>query len=159
MLEQQDKVVAFCTLGQLLAPVVETLILLDRLLYLREQGRHGQGCQGDPPPPLFPLSLDPSLCSPDSPLPFTQVSTVPLCPSLTPGSPRGTWCWWPHGRHWPRCWPGWTRTARMGTAARTGTAARMRIWRKQSPPGWGRTPKALGTEHNKPRISMVWGWV
>ncbi|NXD44914.1 RRNAD protein, partial [Copsychus sechellarum] len=40
MLEQQHKVVAFCTLGQLLAPVVETLILLDRLLYLREQGLH-----------------------------------------------------------------------------------------------------------------------
>ncbi|XP_050840665.1 methyltransferase-like protein 25B isoform X2 [Serinus canaria] len=38
MLEQQHKVVAFYTLGQLLAPVVETLILLDRLLYLREQG-------------------------------------------------------------------------------------------------------------------------
>ncbi|NXL72340.1 RRNAD protein, partial [Leptocoma aspasia] len=40
MLEQQHKVVAFCTLGQLLAPAVETLILLDRLLYLREQGFH-----------------------------------------------------------------------------------------------------------------------
>ncbi|NXC11488.1 RRNAD protein, partial [Orthonyx spaldingii] len=38
MLEQQHKVVAFCTLGQLLAPAAETLILLDRLLYLREQG-------------------------------------------------------------------------------------------------------------------------
>ncbi|NXT15735.1 RRNAD protein, partial [Prunella fulvescens] len=40
MLEQQHKVVAFCTLGHLLAPLVETLILLDRLLYLREQGFH-----------------------------------------------------------------------------------------------------------------------
>ncbi|NXU00625.1 RRNAD protein, partial [Buphagus erythrorhynchus] len=40
MLEQQHKVVAFCTLVQLLAPAVETLILLDRLLYLREQGFH-----------------------------------------------------------------------------------------------------------------------
>ncbi|NWH41461.1 RRNAD protein, partial [Chloropsis hardwickii] len=40
MREQQHKVVAFCTLGQLLAPVVETLILLDRLLYLRERGFH-----------------------------------------------------------------------------------------------------------------------
>ncbi|NXF27651.1 RRNAD protein, partial [Rhodinocichla rosea] len=40
MLEQQHKVVAFCTLGQLLAPAVETLILLDRLLFLREQGFH-----------------------------------------------------------------------------------------------------------------------
>nr|XP_031362768.1 protein RRNAD1 [Lonchura striata domestica] len=62
MLEQQHKVVAFCTLGQLLAPAVETLILLDRLLYLREQGGHGHGRQGDPPL-LFPLSLDPCLCS------------------------------------------------------------------------------------------------
>ncbi|KAM9214825.1 methyltransferase-like protein 25B [Leptosomus discolor] len=38
MLEQQDKVVAFFSLTLLLAPLVETLILLDRLLYLREQG-------------------------------------------------------------------------------------------------------------------------
>ncbi|NWI33776.1 RRNAD protein, partial [Sula dactylatra] len=40
MLEQQHKVVAFFSLTQLLAPLVETLILLDRLLYLREQGFH-----------------------------------------------------------------------------------------------------------------------
>ncbi|XP_069735023.1 methyltransferase-like protein 25B [Phaenicophaeus curvirostris] len=40
MLEQQHKVVAFFTLTQLLAPLVETLILLDRLLFLREQGFH-----------------------------------------------------------------------------------------------------------------------
>ncbi|XP_068270610.1 methyltransferase-like protein 25B [Nyctibius grandis] len=38
MLEQQHKVVAFFSLSLLLAPLVETLILLDRLLYLREQG-------------------------------------------------------------------------------------------------------------------------
>ncbi|NWR63677.1 RRNAD protein, partial [Bucorvus abyssinicus] len=38
MLEQQHKVVAFFSLMLLLAPLVETLILLDRLLYLREQG-------------------------------------------------------------------------------------------------------------------------
>lgn len=42
MLEQQHKVVAFFSLTLLLAPLVETLILLDRLLYLREQG----GCWG-----------------------------------------------------------------------------------------------------------------
>ncbi|NXX52529.1 RRNAD protein, partial [Scopus umbretta] len=42
MLEQQHKVVAFFSLTLLLAPLVETLILLDRLLYLREQG----GCRG-----------------------------------------------------------------------------------------------------------------
>ncbi|NWX10790.1 RRNAD protein, partial [Caloenas nicobarica] len=40
MLEQQHKVVAFLSLVLLLAPLVETLILLDRLLYLREQGFH-----------------------------------------------------------------------------------------------------------------------
>ncbi|XP_065713862.1 methyltransferase-like protein 25B [Patagioenas fasciata] len=40
MLEQQHKVVAFLSLALLLAPLVETLILLDRLLYLREQGFH-----------------------------------------------------------------------------------------------------------------------
>ncbi|NWW84772.1 RRNAD protein, partial [Rhynochetos jubatus] len=40
MLEQQHKVVAFFSLTLLLAPLVETLILLDRLLYLREQGFH-----------------------------------------------------------------------------------------------------------------------
>ncbi|KAM6106395.1 methyltransferase-like protein 25B [Pterocles gutturalis] len=38
MLGQQHKVVAFFSLVLLLAPLVETLILLDRLLYLREQG-------------------------------------------------------------------------------------------------------------------------
>ncbi|NXI63870.1 RRNAD protein, partial [Anseranas semipalmata] len=38
MLGQQHKVVAFFSLALLLAPLVETLILLDRLLYLREQG-------------------------------------------------------------------------------------------------------------------------
>lgn len=38
MLCQQHKVVAFFSLVLLLAPLVETLILLDRLLYLREQG-------------------------------------------------------------------------------------------------------------------------
>ncbi|XP_009462740.1 PREDICTED: protein RRNAD1 [Nipponia nippon] len=40
MLEQQHKVVAFFSLTLLLAPLVETLILLDRLLYLRERGFH-----------------------------------------------------------------------------------------------------------------------
>ncbi|XP_031462133.1 protein RRNAD1 isoform X2 [Phasianus colchicus] len=38
MLCQQHKVVAFFSLVLLLAPLVETLILLDRILYLREQG-------------------------------------------------------------------------------------------------------------------------
>lgn len=39
MLAQQQKVVAFFTLSLLLAPLVETLILLDRMIYLQEQGK------------------------------------------------------------------------------------------------------------------------
>lgn len=35
---QGNRVVAFFSLALLLAPLVETLILLDRLLYLQEQG-------------------------------------------------------------------------------------------------------------------------
>ncbi|NXC23217.1 RRNAD protein, partial [Corythaeola cristata] len=60
MLEQQHKVVAFFSLTLLLAPLVETLILLDRLLYLREQG----GCRGGTgegvaalPVPTLPLPV------------------------------------------------------------------------------------------------------
>lgn len=88
MLEQQHKVVAFCTLGQLLAPAVETLILLDRLLYLREQGGHGQGCQGDPPSPIS------SLPGPLSPLSRLSLAFFPgfhcaLVPLFNPRfSPR-----------------------------------------------------------------------
>lgn len=35
---QENRVVAFFSLALLLAPLVETLILLDRMLYLQEQG-------------------------------------------------------------------------------------------------------------------------
>lgn len=35
---QENRVVAFFSLALLLAPLVETLILLDRLLHLQEQG-------------------------------------------------------------------------------------------------------------------------
>lgn len=35
---QENRVVAFFSLALLLAPLVETLILLDRLLYIQEQG-------------------------------------------------------------------------------------------------------------------------
>lgn len=38
---QENRVVAFFSLALLLAPLVETLILLDRLLYLQEQGKGG----------------------------------------------------------------------------------------------------------------------
>ncbi|XP_012375942.1 methyltransferase-like protein 25B isoform X1 [Dasypus novemcinctus] len=39
---QEHRVVAFFSLALLLAPLVETLILLDRLLYLQEQGFHAE---------------------------------------------------------------------------------------------------------------------
>ncbi|XP_029791817.1 protein RRNAD1 isoform X1 [Suricata suricatta] len=39
---QEDRVVAFFSLALLLAPLVETLILLDRLLYLQEQDFHAE---------------------------------------------------------------------------------------------------------------------
>ena len=63
MLEQQHKVVAFFSLTLLLAPLVETLILLDRLLYLRERGgcRDGGGGEGTAalpgPVPTLPLPV------------------------------------------------------------------------------------------------------
>ncbi|XP_021232321.1 protein RRNAD1 isoform X5 [Numida meleagris] len=46
----------------------------------------------------------------------SKVSSAPLCPSSTPGSPHATWCWWPHGYHWMQCCQAWTRTVvRMKT--------------------------------------------
>ncbi|XP_042537525.1 protein RRNAD1 isoform X2 [Dipodomys spectabilis] len=39
---QENRVVAFFSLALLMAPLVETLILLDRLLYLQEQGFHAE---------------------------------------------------------------------------------------------------------------------
>ncbi|XP_004778535.1 protein RRNAD1 isoform X1 [Mustela putorius furo] len=41
-LSQENRVVAFFSLALLLAPLVESLILLDRLLYLQEQGFHAE---------------------------------------------------------------------------------------------------------------------
>lgn len=38
MLKQQGRVVVFFSLSLLLAPVVETLVLLDRMIYLQENG-------------------------------------------------------------------------------------------------------------------------
>lgn len=43
MLEQQGKVVVYFSLALLLAPVVETLVLLDRMLFLQERGKHCLG--------------------------------------------------------------------------------------------------------------------
>ncbi|XP_077382430.1 methyltransferase-like protein 25B isoform X2 [Festucalex cinctus] len=42
MLAQQGRVVVFFSLALLLAPVVETLVLLDRIIYLQENGVHSQ---------------------------------------------------------------------------------------------------------------------
>ncbi|KAM6434341.1 methyltransferase-like protein 25B isoform 2-T2 [Liasis olivaceus] len=42
-LAQQQRVVVFFSLALLLAPLVETLILLDRMIYLQEQGKLGVG--------------------------------------------------------------------------------------------------------------------
>lgn len=38
MLKQQRRVVVYFSLTMLLAPVVETLVLLDRMIYLQENG-------------------------------------------------------------------------------------------------------------------------
>ncbi|XP_077430899.1 methyltransferase-like protein 25B [Vanacampus margaritifer] len=42
MLAQQGRVVVFFSLALLLAPVVETMVLLDRIIYLQENGVHSQ---------------------------------------------------------------------------------------------------------------------
>lgn len=55
MLDQQSRVVVYFSLSLLLAPVVETLVLLDRMIYLQENGevppqqrklKHGLSAQG-----------------------------------------------------------------------------------------------------------------
>ncbi|XP_075763636.1 methyltransferase-like protein 25B isoform X2 [Pelodiscus sinensis] len=46
MLAQQQNVVVFFSLALLLAPLVETLILLDRMIYLQEQGNKRQRNRG-----------------------------------------------------------------------------------------------------------------
>jgi len=38
MLKQQNRVVVYFSLALLLAPAVETLVLLDRMIYLQENG-------------------------------------------------------------------------------------------------------------------------
>ncbi|XP_059530260.1 methyltransferase-like protein 25B isoform X2 [Myotis daubentonii] len=63
---QENRVVAFFSLALLLAPLVETLILLDRLLFLQEQVV----------------------------LPFSQASILSSCPSSALNSLPETWFWW-----------------------------------------------------------------
>lgn len=41
LLEQQGRVVVYFSLSLLLAPAVETLVLLDRMIYLQENGMTG----------------------------------------------------------------------------------------------------------------------
>ncbi|KAL6488553.1 hypothetical protein MHYP_G00022940 [Metynnis hypsauchen] len=53
MLEQQGRVVVYFSLALLLAPVVETLVLLDRMLFLQERGFQSQLV------PLFDPALSP----------------------------------------------------------------------------------------------------
>uniref|UniRef100_A0A4W4G245 Methyltransferase domain-containing protein n=1 Tax=Electrophorus electricus TaxID=8005 RepID=A0A4W4G245_ELEEL len=53
MLKQQDRVIVFFSLALLLAPVVETLLLLDRMLFLQERGFQSQLA------PLFDPALSP----------------------------------------------------------------------------------------------------
>lgn len=53
MLDQQVQVVVYFSLSMLLAPVVETLVLLDRMIYLQENGVHSQLI------PLFNPNLSP----------------------------------------------------------------------------------------------------
>ncbi|MCJ8728657.1 hypothetical protein PDJAM_G00006870 [Pangasius djambal] len=53
LLEQQGKVVVYFSLALLLAPVVETLVLLDRMLFLQERGFQSQLI------PLFDPALSP----------------------------------------------------------------------------------------------------
>lgn len=48
MLEHQSRVVVYFSLTQLLAPVVETLVLLDRMIYLQENGERIGRCQMKP---------------------------------------------------------------------------------------------------------------
>lgn len=50
---QENRVVAFFSLALLLAPLVETLILLDRLLYVQEQGFYAELL------PIFSPALSP----------------------------------------------------------------------------------------------------
>lgn len=50
MLKQQGRVVVYFSLALLLAPVVETLVLLDRMIYLQENGE--QTCSYSSPPAL-----------------------------------------------------------------------------------------------------------
>ncbi|XP_053134320.1 methyltransferase-like protein 25B isoform X2 [Hemicordylus capensis] len=60
MLAQQQKVVAFFSLALLLAPLVETLILLDRMIYLQEQGP--ELGSGKTPPLIQQIQMHRSTC-------------------------------------------------------------------------------------------------
>lgn len=50
---QQRRVVVFFSLALLLAPLVETLILLDRMIYLQEQGKLRVGSRHPIAPPCL----------------------------------------------------------------------------------------------------------
>lgn len=84
MLGQQSRVVVYFSLSLLLAPVVETLVLLDRMIYLQENGEL-------PPHNHANLSMDFLLRGVCVPL---QGWTASWCHSSTPIFLPGTLCWW-----------------------------------------------------------------
>lgn len=83
MLKQQGRVVVFFSLSLLLAPVVETLVLLDRMIYLQENGE-----LSPPPPPPNATPPAQALCLP------LQVWTASSFPFSTPIFPQEILCWW-----------------------------------------------------------------
>lgn len=73
---QQQQVVVFFSLALLLAPLVETLILLDRMIYLQEEGQLRLGSQ--PEGRRHPTRQ----LQRNSPLPFQNGLFLPLCGQL-----------------------------------------------------------------------------
>lgn len=84
LLKQQGRVVVYFSLALLLAPVVETLVLLDRIIYLQENGETlKQNCH----------QTSAHICS-DSVLVFLQVCAVSWFRSSTQTSLQETLCLW-----------------------------------------------------------------
>lgn len=84
MLKQQSRVVAYFSLTLLLAPVVETLVLLDRMIYLQEKGHFFHTVTNT----TFSRLFSSDVCV------FLQVWTVSLFLYSTPIFLQETLCWW-----------------------------------------------------------------
>lgn len=83
MLNQQGRVVVYFSLALLLAPVVETLVLLDRMIYLQENGE------------LPPTATQTEACALLRPVcVFLQVSTASCFHSSTQTFLQEILCWW-----------------------------------------------------------------